>query len=73
MYAIKIPFGYETMHLDTCARRSTTTSSRYTRMYDELHAYRLRKGDNAGEVAVDELDGSLKDILQMATASMTSC
>ena len=41
-------------------------------MYDELHAYRLRKGDNPGEIAVDELDGSLKEILEMATGAMKS-
>lgn len=74
VYAIKIPFGYETMHLDTvCTQIDYDKFTVYPGMYDELHAYRLRKGDNAGEVAVDELDGSLKDILQMATASMTSC
>ena len=68
VYAIKIPFGYETMHLDTvCTQIDYDKFTVYPGMYDELHAYRLRKGDNAGEVAVDELDGSLKDILQMAT------
>ena len=68
VYAIKIPFGYETMHLDTvCTQIDYDKFTVYPGMYDELHAYRLRKGDNAGEVAVDELDGSLKDLLQMAT------
>lgn len=68
VYAIKIPFGYETMHLDTvCTQIDYDKFTVYPGMYDELHAYRLRKGDNPGEVAVDELDGSLEDILQMAT------
>ena len=68
VYAIRIPFGYETMHLDTvCTQIDYDKFTVYPGMYDELHAYRLRKGDNPGEIAVDELDGSLKEILEMAT------
>lgn len=36
-------------------------------MYDELRAYRLHKGDTPGEVGIDELTGSLKEILEIAT------
>ena len=56
------------MHLDTvCTQIDYDKFTVYPGMYDELHAYRLRKGDNPGEIAVDELDGSLKEILEMAT------
>ena len=57
------------MHLDTvCTQIDYDQSSRCTRACTtELHAYRLRKGDNPGEIAVDELDGSLKEILEMTT------
>ncbi len=68
VYAIKIPWGYETMHLDTvCTQIDYDKFTVYPGMYDELKAYRLRKGDVEGEVAVEEIAGSLKEILQMAT------
>lgn len=68
VYAIKIPWGYETMHLDTvCTQIDYDKFTVYPGMYDELKAYRLRKGDAEGEIAVEELTGSLKEILQMAT------
>lgn len=68
VYAIKIPYGYETMHLDTvCTQIDYDKFTVYPGMYDDLRAYRLRKGDEHGEVAVEELVGSLKEILQMAT------
>ncbi|WP_304426785.1 arginine deiminase [uncultured Adlercreutzia sp.] len=68
VYAIKIPWGYETMHLDTvCTQIDYDKFTVYPGMYDELKAYRLRKGDNEGEVAVEEIAGSLKEILEMAT------
>ena len=68
VYAIKIPWGYETMHLDTvCTQIDYDKFTVYPGMYDELRAYRLRKGDAEGEVAVEEIAGSLKEILQMAT------
>ena len=68
VYAIKIPWGYETMHLDTvCTQIDYDKFTVYPGMYDELRAYRLRKGDTEGEVAVEEIAGSLKEILQMAT------
>ncbi len=68
VYAIKIPWGYETMHLDTvCTQIDYDKFTVYPGMYDELKAYRLRKGDNPGEVIVDELVSDLKHILEMAT------
>ena len=68
VYAIKIPWGYETMHLDTvCTQIDYDKLTVYPGMYDELKAYRLRKGDNPGEVIVDELVSDLKHILEMAT------
>ena len=46
---LRIPFGYETMHLDTvCTQIDYDKFTVYPGMYDELHAYRLRKGDNPG-------------------------
>ncbi|HJF65908.1 MAG TPA: arginine deiminase [Slackia equolifaciens] len=68
VYAIKIPFGYETMHLDTvCTQIDYDKFTVYPGMYDELRAYRLVKGDTEGEVGVDTLKGSLKEILELAT------
>lgn len=68
VYAIKIPYGYETMHLDTvCTQIDYDKFTVYPGMYDELRAYRLTKGDNDGEVNVETLSGSLKQILEMAT------
>lgn len=68
VYAIKIPFGYETMHLDTvCTQIDYDKFTVYPGMYDELRAYRLRKGDQPQEVVVEELTGSLKRILEVAT------
>ena len=53
VYAIKIPFGYETMHLDTvCTQIDYDKFTVYPGMYDELRAYRLRKGDQPQEVVV---------------------
>ena len=66
--AFNIPSSRAFMHLDTVFTQIDYDKfTVYPGMYDELHAYRLRKGDNPGEIAVDELDGSLKEILEMAT------
>ncbi len=66
--AFNIPSSRAFMHLDTVFTQIDYDKfTVYPGMYDELHAYRLRKGDNSGEIAVDELDGSLKEILEMAT------
>ena len=68
IFAIKVPYGYETMHLDTvCTQIDYDKFTVYPGMYDELRAYRLHKGDTPGEVGIDELTGSLKEILEIAT------
>ena len=68
IYAIKIPHGYAYMHLDTvCTQVDRDKFTVYPGIYQTLRAYRLTKGDAEGEVHIEELEGTLQHILELAT------
>ena len=68
IYAIKIPHGYAYMHLDTvCTQVDRDKFTVYPGIYQTLRAYRLTKGDSEGEVHIEELEGTLQHILELAT------
>lgn len=73
IYAIKIPHGYAYMHLDTvCTQVDRDKFTVYPGIYQTLRAYRLTKGDTEGEVRIEELEGTLQHILELATVWTTS-
>lgn len=68
IFAIKIPYGYAYMHLDTvCTQVDYDKFTVYPGIFETLRVYRLTKGDNPGEVGVEEREDTLEHILEMAT------
>lgn len=68
VFAIKIPHGYAYMHLDTvCTQVDYDKFTVYPGIYETLRAYRLTKGDSDGEVCIEEIEGTIQQILEMAT------
>ncbi len=68
VFAIKIPHGYAYMHLDTvCTQVDYDKFTVYPGIYETLRAYRLTKGDSDGEVFIEEIEGTIQQILEMAT------
>ena len=68
VYAIKIPYGYAYMHLDTvCTQIDVDKFTVYPGIFETLRVYRLTKGAAQGEVNIQEMDDTLQHILEQAT------
>ena len=68
IYAIKIPYGYAFMHLDTVFTQVDYDKfTVYPGIFDCLKVYRLTRGAKPGEVAIEEIDDTLEHILEAAT------
>ena len=68
VYAIKIPYGYAYMHLDTvCTQIDVDKFTVYPGIFETLRVYRLTKGATQGEVNIQEMDDTLQHILEQAT------